>query len=275
MNWTQAIERKTRELTDIVTLLANMVALCAHRLDILWILTPAESAVRRLVWLVMTHQLKETITLSPSKPMTKEQAKALKAITSNPDRLPSFPLIDPRKTFDERGWQTAGPIPRIWTLGMERYVKPVKPEPSYEPLQRRIDALMNVLDDLPKHARRMGKIVAKRTSPERTWGDDAGRTLRQGRSASPGDKESPAQDSGPTKKRINRYRNLPLRPGLPPGWRQPEKRSWRGGREVQTARIYRHEIDAILHDCQALIHSIEHPPPFVFTGWATQAPRRT
>ena len=268
MNWTLAIERKTRELTDIVIMLGNMVALCAHRLDILWILTPAESAVRRLIWLVMTHQLKETFKLSPSKPMSKEQAKALKAIAPNRDRLPSFPLIDPRKSFDERGWQTTGPILRIWTLGMERYAKPVRPDPGYDPLQKRIDALMNVLDDLPKHARRMAKLIAKRTSPERTWSDDAGRTLRQSRSASPGDRESPAQDFA-TKKKL-----LPLRPGLPPGWRQPEKRSWRGGREVQTSRVYRHEIDAILHDCQALIHSIEHPPPFVFTGWATQAPRR-
>ena len=240
MNWTLVIERKTRELTDIVIMLANMVSLCAHRLDILWILTPAESAVRRLVWLVMTHQLKGESTLPKARVLTQDDKRKLAQLQSA-DRLPSFPLIDPRKTFDERGWQTAGPMPRIWTLGMARYAKPVKPEPNYEPLQRRIDALMNVLDDLPKHARRMAKLIRTRETERDT---------------------------------INRYRNLPLRPGLPPGWRQPEKRSWRGGREVQTARIYRHEIDAILHDCQALIHSVEHPPPFVFTGWATQAPRK-
>ena len=235
MNWTQAIERKTRELTDIVIMLANMVALCAHRLDILWMLTPAESAVRRLVWLVMTHQLKETITLGASKPMTMEQAKALKSIARDVAKTPSFPLIDPRKSFDEHGWQTAGPIPRIWTLGMERYVKPSKPEPSYEPLQRRIDALMNVLDDLPKHAKRMRRLVAKRT-----WSEEH---------------PSDAQDFA-TKKKL-----LPLRPGLPPGWREPAKRSWRGGRDRPEARIYKHEIDAILHDCAALVHYEEQPPP--------------
>lgn len=165
--------------------------------NVLRLLRPAESAVRRLI--VMAAQ------------GVKPTAGAARAAPVGPiprgsgERVPAFRLFDPRKRFGTAPGR-AGPViePRIWTFDGGEDARPVPalrvPAFADDPvdanrLRQRIGALKAALDDLPKQARRLMRAMAVR-------------------------------------KRLA----SPLRPGLPPGYREKSQR----------------EVDRILYDCQAL-----------------------
>ncbi len=104
--------------------------------------------------------------------------------------LPQFPLIDPRKSFaqePEQPWGQPSGIPRISIPGI---FDPVFETRSYDDVDassiiRRITALDHALKTLPKQAKRLARLIAKRDA------------------AKPG-----------------RGRVGPIRPGKPPGHRQ-------------------------------------------------------
>ncbi len=134
------------------------------------LLRPAEAATRRLIVIAARHM--ECV---PSKDKAKE-------------RVPAFPLIDPRKDFGERSRQPKGPGPRITVLGVDhREPMPEKPPRLDDDvvdatrLLRRLRSIQAALEDIPAQARR---LVAY-------------------------------QSALPEAKRLP-----PMRPGLPPGNRQ-------------------------------------------------------
>ena len=196
MDWELAIRRNYEDLAKIVGMifaamgiaagtsvetLPRRVYYAAQR-----ILRPAESAMRRLIFLRMRRM---TMPEQESRSGPKSQRKESRVEYA--ERTPAFRLIDPRKTFDERP-RTLKSVPNIWTPGVTERWKPEEKPPLSDDdpidtkrLFRRLSALQNALDDLPGQARRMARLMAKRAN------------------APPGPGCVP-----------------PLRPGWPPGYRQ-------------------------------------------------------
>ncbi len=155
------------------------------RRRVLRILQPAESALRRAIYLkarglMVAPGRKRT---PPTHPIPKGNGSA--------DRIPAFVLFDPRKWFRElakKGRPPRGPGPRISGFDEERPVfDPPKAHSSDvkpESLCKRLQALHKALGDVPAQARRLARLQAKRRA--------AGEPQR---------------------------RTRPLRPGLPPGYR--------------------------------------------------------
>jgi len=151
-----------------------------------------------------------------------------KAGTENRGHLSplSFKLCDPRKTFDlhpDKPVYAKGPGPRITDLWSDdpifdrddlyAWQNRAQPTPeddiSATSLCRRMNALMAALQDLDGQALRMAKLHArmKRQKPE-----------------------------------VGKFPLRPLRPGLPPGYRQRQK----------------HEVDEVLADCHWLALTAQH-----------------
>ena len=225
MDYTLAIRRNRDQLRTIVL---TLFALARMRVGgslfflprstftkIMLVLRPAESCVRRLI-VIAAHGL----VLTPKKPrdfvilghLSEDPARAM------PDGIiPSraFKLFDPLKHFDPDSIWDAEPV---WESGFDL------PHPTYystlettDPtldathLGQRLNALIRALDNLPAQARRLVRHYARR---------DAALKARK-----------------PT-------RMSPMRPGLPPGWRE---------RKV-------HEIDDVLRECHGLAHDRLNAP---------------
>ncbi|MGB8817887.1 MAG: hypothetical protein WCC66_08200 [Rhizobiaceae bacterium] len=207
MDWALAITRNRDQLRQIVLAL---FALAKMRVGgslftlprvtfaaIMLVLRPAESAVRRLI-VIAAHGL-------VLKPRPARMAPEGLGPSPLPFKIRAFPLFDPLKSFDpEAVWDTGLPhfesdlAPDRWQ-GALLDDKPV----NAALIGQRLNALMRALEDLPRQARRLARWQEKRDA-----------ALKAGR---------------PT-------RISPLRPGLPPGWRQ---------RGV-------HEIDDVLRECHGL-----------------------
>ena len=201
MDWARAIERNSEALVEIVETLFAMLGLASeatvtrisqplHR-AVLWVLRPAESAVRRLIVIAARGLV---VKVAPSRPMPKGRMIG-KASTPRP----SFQLFDPRKRFKPvRVMKFTRLVPRIHFFGPDPRVAALwpAPRPVVEPppppdglvnalrLSRRLQALNSALEDLPRQARRVAR-----------W--------RQRREAAPEMKFL-----------------SPLRPGHPPGYRR-------------------------------------------------------
>ncbi len=199
MDWTLAIDRNR----DAVLRMLNMVfaaaglardgsvpALPRHLcVLILRILRPAESALRRLIVVV---EFVLEIKARPAPPRVYAGPVA-PAGEGSGARVPAFALFDTRINFGASAFPrfTRG-NPRVWMEGMDYPVFVTKTVPLPDDLMsagrlfRRMLALQNALDDLPKQARRMARWKAKR-----------------------------ALEQAETGKFI-----APMRPGRPPGWRK-------------------------------------------------------
>ena len=189
----------------------------AVRLKVLHTLRPAESALRRLVFILATELERKGYT----PPKWVKHGAPVGVIVSGKERLrlPAFRLIDPRKWFwtnSTKSRPRAKHMPRITIIGYDEDDRPEPPSPlgiamdddpmDAEKLCNRLLTLKGALDDLPRQARRMLRLKAR---------DPNDFVFKH-----------------------------PMRPGLPPGWRQ------RG----------RDEIDQVLREC----HQI--------AGWARKAP---
>lgn len=197
MDWDRAIAINQAALARIVAALLAMVGLagvtparmprpvyCA----VLRVLRPAEAAARRLIVIVGRGLVIKT---RPFRPMP----KGLSRSAAGRARM-SFQLFDARKRFGA-GAIRRGPAPRLTILGARGRLVPLfqarmetgavsKPEDgmvSAARLSRRLAALRQAIENLPREAKRLARWQARRdriTCPK--------------------------------------FR-APLRPGRPPGWR--------------------------------------------------------
>jgi hypothetical protein len=135
---------------------------------VMLVLRPAESAVRRLIIIAARDVV---VKPSPSRPMPKGLSIAKKGGISRV----SFPLFDSRKRF-ERHRRKSGPkmAPRVSFID----INPLAPvfhrqvvEPAPEPddgkvdaarLRRRLMAIKEALEDLPRQAKRLVRWQARR-----------------------------------------------------------------------------------------------------------------
>ena len=126
---------------------------------------PAESALRRLIFVVaaLLNQKARAV-----KPERGEAELPDFASFATYDTLPAFPLIDPRKTFGDFSRPVAKGIPRIAVPGVFDPVPLKKPDDPLEAVKllRRIRKLKIALATLPRQARRLNRLMAKREKAE-------------------------------------------------------------------------------------------------------------
>jgi hypothetical protein len=232
IEWDRVIARNSEALIAIAASLVRMLRLDIDdaaeripgyfRLAALRILRPAESAARRLIYIVARDLV---VTLRPAR--AKPQAPGRKtgkgsSPTSNPSSTtspnPAFQLFDPRKNFAPRRppRKRMKFCPRIAVLGHDptvaamwafRAPTPPPPPPPEDdglvdalPLRRRVIALQAALADLPGQARRLARWRARRQRQRARRPTFA----------------------------------CPMRPGAPPGYRR---------KPIE-------EVDKVLHECQ-------------------------
>jgi hypothetical protein len=204
MDWHLAIARNREALLGIVATLFSLLGLdeggtvsrisrALHRAA-LRVLLAAESAVRRLIVIAardMVVKLRAPRTMPAGRIAGKGES-----------RLPSFPLIDPRPriSVQRRGFGPR-PVPRIHVFGGDPRVaalwvqpvpqpsSPVETETDAGPLCRRLQALKNALDDLPRQARRLARWRARQ---QRKPGTARVSPLRRG--PPPGHRRTPLYD---------------------------------------------------------------------------------
>jgi hypothetical protein len=174
MDWDRAIERNSEAVKAIVAALFAMLGDATvvrlprelHR-AVLSVLRPAESALRRLIVIAARDLMAKP---TPARPMPQGLI-----IRSAGNRL-SFQLFDRRKRFVSQR-QASGPprLPRIHIFGSDPRLVPVRsaplPTPAPPPddgaiqarrLLLRLAAIKHALDDLPRQARRLARLRARR-----------------------------------------------------------------------------------------------------------------
>jgi hypothetical protein len=176
MDWARAIERNSDALKGIVAALFVMLGEAGgaaglrlprplHR-AVLSVLRPAESAVRRLIVIVARGL---AVKPAPARPMPPG------LIGRGRRNRPSFQLFDPRKRFaPERLRPGPRGVPRIHIFGRDPRVAALWPAPPAAPapppddstdarrLCLRLEALKLALENLPRQARRLARLRAKR-----------------------------------------------------------------------------------------------------------------
>jgi hypothetical protein len=181
MDWARAIERNRDALTGIVAALFAMLGLVGdatvariprhlHR-AVLRVLRPAESAVRRLIVVAARG-----LVVKPAAARSKPSGRIVGKGKGGGSRR-SFQLFDTRKRFAHRR-RGSGPrsIPRITTFSVDAWGDPAwsssSPRPAPKPpddghvnaqrLCQRLEALKLALENLPRQARRLVRLRAKR-----------------------------------------------------------------------------------------------------------------
>ena len=199
MDWPLAIDRNREALKRIIAALFALAGLAPggtlktlprHVFHaVLFILRPAESAVRRLIVIAARG-----LVLKPRLP--RPLPAGLPAFpAAGASRTPAFALMDPLKHFDPEAIWDAAPPPLFVSVpdfhdpvwGQREFPSPDEPV-SAGLIARRLNALQRALDDLPRQARRLVRWQARRDLALK----------------------------GP----FRPMRMTPFRPGLPPGWRQ-------------------------------------------------------
>ena len=175
MDWQLAIDRNKQALAMIIAGLVDLVALVdsagmlprpLHRF-ICRVLRPAESALRRLI-VITAARLRQ-------KPETAEKGEAAKrplpdfSSFGRGQNRAAFALIDPRKSFGEaeRAFRTPPPQHALPQISVPGLTDRVQPERLDERLQaanicRRIEKLQKALKTLPRQARRLNRLMARR-----------------------------------------------------------------------------------------------------------------
>lgn len=228
MDWARAIRRNRDQLRQIVLAL---FALAGMRVGgslftlrrsvmgaIMLVLRPAESAVRRLIVIAAQDLAVQPRPLAgPKAGETGSSPWAVPGIAGRRGLFPptpAFKLFDPLKVFDpesiwdaEPVWQSGYGLAPSFTCNSEN------PDHLLDAtlLGQRLNALIRAIDNLPHQARRLARWQAKR--------DERLKVCK------------------PT-------RISPLRPGLPPGWRE---------RKI-------HEIDVVLRECHGLANDRLNAP---------------
>jgi hypothetical protein len=181
LDWARAIERNRDALTSIVAALFAMLGLQdggtlgriereLHR-SVLRVLRPAESAVRRLIVIAARGLVLKPV---PSRPWQKGRV-----IKQGSTPCLSFPLFDTRKRFDfnrprripdhrrPRIWVFDDTPPNVRVFRPEDFGRSV-PEKEEDAqidaarLGRRLMAIKLALEDLPRQAKRLVRLKARR-----------------------------------------------------------------------------------------------------------------
>lgn len=234
MDWELAIERHRVPLLRIVATLFALIGLSdrgpierlprpLHR-AVLFVLRPAEAAVRRLIMVAARDLVAKP---SPRRPLP--PGLVISGKSGRGEGRPSFQLFDPRLRFDDgHGFRHHGsrPQPRIGFIDVAfdpriplfRAPPPASAGPEEEdagaeqtvnaaPLCRRLAAIRFALEDLSRQARRLARWRAR-----------------------------------PLEARRPRFAS-PLRVGRPPGLRKRQS----------------HEVDDILAECHWLARHVPAP----------------
>ena len=221
LDYALAIRRNRDQLRQIVLALFALAqmrvggSLFTLRRDIfaaiLLVLRPAESAVRRLI-VIAAAQIGDSYLgrngIAPLINFGAGQGNCPRVSTR------AFKLFDPLKSFDpesiwdvEPKWEShLGPSDPTF-----HYISTIESPLDATHLGQRLNALMRALDNIPHQARRLVRWQAKR--------------------------DAALKATKPT-------RMSPMRPGLPPGWRQ--------------RRI--HEVDEVLRECHLLAWDRQSAP---------------
>jgi hypothetical protein len=184
LDWARAIERNRDALTGIVAALFAMLGLEAggtlgriprelHR-SALRVLRPAESAVRRLIAIAARGLV--------LKPVASRPWQKGRIIGKGSKPSLTFPLFDTRKRFAQRR-RPAGKraMPRILNIWPDPHLVPLwQPQPTFAPakppddghvdagrLSSRLEALKLALADLPRQARRLVRLKARRETMQK------------------------------------------------------------------------------------------------------------
>jgi hypothetical protein len=215
VDWDKAIERYELPLLRIVgSLFALLVSarLAGSGLmvprhvwrSILFVLRPAESAVRRLIIIAA-----RTLVCAAPKLRRRFSDAPRQSADYSPSTFPVAPvfqLFDPLKRFDFTLDDGESFSDGSASFGAG---EPDDTPVNAEPLHYRLRALRNAIVDLSKQAERLARYNARRdASPDRFM------------------------------------RLSPMRPGLPPGWRERPK----------------HEVDSVLRECHWLVQYLEDTP---------------
>jgi hypothetical protein len=174
MDWDMVIERNSERLFTVVAALVSMVRvhgggvaafLPRHVYSAaLILLRPADSAVRRLI-IIAARGLVLKLTLGSGRGFPAALKEKLRFLEKDADRVPAFCLIDPLTRFApedfEWGKVQEHALPRISVPGFidpvfaDRFI-PMRDDPiDCAALVRRIAALKEALDNLPRQARRL------------------------------------------------------------------------------------------------------------------------
>jgi len=188
MNWTPAIDRNRDALLRIVAVLFVYAGLDEGGADavprrvwrmILRLLRPAESAARRLIVVAARG-----VTVEVPRPRAERAPTAIERLQAagllviregvnlglacaprseapakpekSAPRIPAFPLTDPPRRFDAKAWEGLRPFPQDGFA-----LADPDEEVSARHLCRRLAALREALDDLPRHARRLARREAR------------------------------------------------------------------------------------------------------------------
>ena len=256
--WDRVVQRNRAALLCVVTLLFGFTALdegggvdyvprrVARR--ILRLLRPAESAARRLIVVVARGIRVDVSKLRPGKAPEGPsglEAAGLLVIHRNVDfglarfwrpedaaapkkpapPFPAFPLADPAHSFDVLGWNGLRPFPKSGFANVD----PDKDIPA-RALCRRVQALKDALDNLPRYAEHLARREARIKL--------ASESMEKWRApASPGQRLAAYdKETANLERAAPIYRRRTLRLGHPPGHcTKPER-----------------EVDDLLRECHQL-----------------------
>jgi hypothetical protein len=174
MDWPLIVERNRERLLAVLAPLFAVLGYDPRRADLprhlyralLITLRPAESAVRRLIIIAARGIV-----------LKLRAARAFPAglsLSRDAGRVPAFCLIDPLKRFAPtdfewaKEWEKEQVLPRISVPGLidpifeDRFIL-MKDDPiECAALRRRLRALKEALDNLPRHAKRLARWKMKR-----------------------------------------------------------------------------------------------------------------
>ncbi|MEX0343949.1 MAG: hypothetical protein AB3N20_03435 [Rhizobiaceae bacterium] len=166
-DWKIAINRNRRLLGDVI---AELLALAQRqdtlRRSVLRILRPAESALRRLI-VVVAAMLQQKLREKQSGEAAEVPLPDFSSFATH-DTLPAFQLIDPQISLGAPMRPIASGIPRICVPGVFDPAPLPKPDDALDAVKllRRIRRLKIALATLPRQARRLNRLMAKRAKAE-------------------------------------------------------------------------------------------------------------
>jgi len=173
MDWALAITHNHQTLVRLVAAIFAVVGIVPGgkavssmpkpvRMQVLRLLRPAEAALRRLI-VMAAEGMKVRARVRRSGPMPK-----LPKAEKSDDHIPPFPLFDPRKWFPELAKSRRalrGPGPRISGFGDGSWTPHTPPPPTdFNPVRLcgRLQALHKALEEIPKQAKRLVRMQARR-----------------------------------------------------------------------------------------------------------------
>jgi len=166
MEWQRVLEENRAALLGLIAVMLGMmpggrVIARAARRAVMEILLPSEACTRRLIVIAMRNMKAPTLRkrAAPSEPIPRGGKPS--------EQVPAFGLFDPRRRIGPRRRRRRGQEPNI--VFLDEWVPQARPaSPTDEDeldaasLRRRIAAMQQALDDLPRQARRLARIIARR-----------------------------------------------------------------------------------------------------------------